>query len=279
MRRRNFVRNLLAAGALPKLIPGTALAAQATEAPAPDPAVKRVLVMFKCHLDVGFVDTQANIIKKYFEVYFPRAIETAAAIRREGNDRYIWTTGSWLIYQYLERPMARRQQMEQAIAAGDLAWHALPFTWQTELMDRSLISGALGLSRSLDQRFGRTTTGAKMTDVPGHTRALIGPLADHGVKFLDIGVNSASTPPDVAPVFLWKDAAGNSLVMMYHWTTCRKQASGRPNSQLSTSSNRPRAFSARSARRTKGRATGRNVRNPKSTKAGRRKAPTGAKVF
>ncbi len=215
MRRRNFVRNLLAAGALRKLVPEGPLAAQAPP-PAPDSAVKRVLVMFKCHLDVGFVDTQANIIKKYFEVYFPRAIETAAAVRSQGNDRYIWTTGSWLIHQYLERPMARRPQMEQALGAGDLAWHALPFTWQTELMDPSLISGALGLSRSLDQRFGRTTTGAKMTDVPGHTRGLIAPLAEHGVKFLDIGVNSASTPPDVPSIFLWKDAAGRSLVMMYH---------------------------------------------------------------
>jgi hypothetical protein len=106
--------------------------------------------------------------------------------------------------------------MEQAIQSGDIAWHALPFSWQTELMDRALIAGGLGLSKSLDQRFQRTTTGAKMTDVPGHTRAIIGPLAAHGVKFLNVGVNSASTPPDVPPLFLWKDPDGNSLVVMYH---------------------------------------------------------------
>jgi hypothetical protein len=217
MRRRNFVGNLLAAGALRTLAPDAALAAQAPESPASDPQVKRVLVMFKCHLDVGFIDTQANVVRKYFEQYFPRAIQTAAAVRREGNDRYIWTTGSWLIYQYLEKAAPeQRQQMEQAISSGDLAWHALPFSWQTELMDRSLIAGGLGFSRSLDQRFQRTTTGAKMTDVPGHTRGIIGPLAEHGVKFLDIGVNSASTPPDVPPIFLWKDSGGHSLVMMYH---------------------------------------------------------------
>ena len=60
--------------------------------------------------------------------------------------------------------------MEKAISEGDIAWHALPFTWQTELMDGSMISGSIGLSHTLDRRFGRTTTGAKMTDVPGHTR-------------------------------------------------------------------------------------------------------------
>jgi hypothetical protein len=217
MKRRNFVGNLLAAGAFRALAPDRAHAFQAPESPLPDSEVKRVLVMFKCHLDVGFIDTQANVVRKYFDQHFPHAIQTAAAMRSEGNDRYIWTTGSWLIYQYLEKAAEpQRKQMEQAIVSGDIAWHAIPFTWQTELMDRSLIEGGLDFSQSLDRRFQRTTTGAKMTDVPGHTRAIIGPLAEHGVRFLDIGVNSASTPPDVPPIFLWKDSGGNSLILMYH---------------------------------------------------------------
>ncbi|HEY3742568.1 MAG TPA: DUF5054 domain-containing protein [Bryobacteraceae bacterium] len=208
MRRRQFVGSLLAAS-------GATFAA----VEAPDPSVRRVLVMFKCHLDVGFIDTQANIIKKYFEQYFPLAMETAATLKKHGNDRYVWTTGSWLIYEYLERAApAARARMEQALRSGDIAWHGIPFTWQTELMDRSLIAGGLGLAKSLDRRFGRTTTGAKMTDVPGHTRALIGPLAEQGIKLLDIGVNSASTPPDVPPLFVWKDAAGHSIIIMYHRT-------------------------------------------------------------
>src|SRR5215472_9752832 len=216
MRRRNFVANLLSAGALRALAPERAPADQPA-APVPDPDVKRVLVMFKCHLDVGFIDTQANVVRKYFEQHFPRAIQTAAALRQEGRDPYVWTTGSWLVYQYLEQAgMAERRRMEEAIRTGDIAWHALPFTWQTELMDQSLIAGGIGLSKALDRRFQRTTTGAKMTDVPGHTRAIIGALAGKGVTFLDIGVNSASTPPDVPPLFLWKDAAGNSLIVMYH---------------------------------------------------------------
>src|SRR5580658_7447199 len=217
MKRRNFVGNLLAAGAFGAVDPGGAAAYQAPESLAPDPAVKRVLVMFKCHLDVGFIDTQANVVRMYFERHFPQAIQTAAAVRQEGNDRYIWTTGSWLIYQYLEKAAKPQQRlMEQAILSGAIAWHALPFTWQTELLDSSLIAGALGFSQSLDRRFQRTTTGAKMSDVPGHTRAIIGPLAAHGVKLLDIGVNSASTPPDVPPVFRWKDPSGNTLVLLYH---------------------------------------------------------------
>ncbi|HVW85520.1 MAG TPA: hypothetical protein VHB50_12610, partial [Bryobacteraceae bacterium] len=206
MNRRQFATSLIgAAGAL------------SAQTPTPDPGVRRVLAMFKCHLDVGFVDTQAAIIRKYFGEYFPRAIQISEEMKRSGEERYVWTTGSWLLYEYLEQAnTADRKRMENAIAAGDIAWHALPFTWQTELLDPSAIAGAIGFSKSLDRRFGHKTTGAKMTDVPGHTRGLIGPLAENGVTFLDIGVNSASTPPDVPPLFIWKQPDGASIVMMYH---------------------------------------------------------------
>ena len=216
--RRDLLNSMaLAAGAFSALAPGRALADQPLEPLIPDTEVKRVLVMFKCHFDAGFIDTQANVVSWYFERFFPQAIETAAAVRREGNDRYIWTTGSWLLYEYLEKAAApQRKRMEEAIAAGDIAWHAIPFTWQTEFMDPSLIGGGLAFSQSLDSRFGRTTTGAKMTDVCGHTRAIIGALAGHGVKLLDIGANAACTVPDVPPVFRWKDPAGRELVMVYH---------------------------------------------------------------
>jgi hypothetical protein len=179
--------------------------------------VRRVLVMFKCHFDAGFIDTQAAVVHKYFSQYFPAAIQIAQQSRQPGNHRYVWTTGSWLLYEYLEQASSQdRRIMERAIADGDIAWHAIPFSWQTEMMDPSMIAASIALSHSLDRRFGRTTTGAKMTDVPGHTRGIVSPLATEGVKFLDIGVNDASTPAEVPPLFVWKNTAGASLVVMYH---------------------------------------------------------------
>ena len=191
-----------------------------TATSARDESVEQVLVMFKCHFDAGFIDTQAAVIRRYFAEFYPRAITTAQNMREasaEDRAQYIWTTGSWLLYRYLEQANTQdRKRMDNAVARGDIAWHALPFTWQTELLDRSVISGCLGFSRALDRRYGRITTGAKMTDVPGHSRGLIAPLADGGVQFLDIGVNAASTPPEVPAAFLWKDPSGASLIVMYH---------------------------------------------------------------
>jgi hypothetical protein len=212
MQRRNFLRSLTAAGAGLLLRPSASFAQQT-----PNARIRRVLVMFKCHFDAGFIDTQTAVVHKYFNDYFPRAIQIAGDLRAQGGHRYVWTTGSWLVYEYLEQASAEdRKRMEQAIASNDIAWHALPFSWQTEMIDQSMISGALALSQSLDRRFGRTTTGAKMTDVPGHTRGLVSPLANNGVKFLDIGVNDASTPAALPPIFLWKDSSGASLPVMYH---------------------------------------------------------------
>jgi hypothetical protein len=214
MQRRDFVKTLLAAsGALagpPELLRGLPSTAEA-------PEVNRVLVMFKCHLDVGYNDTQAAVVRKYFEEYFPKAMQVAADMRQAGSDRYVWTTGSWLLYEYLEQVQGEdRRRAEQAVTAGDLAWHALPFTWESEAMDRSMIEGALGLSQSLDRRFGRTTIAGKTSDVVGQSRGLVGPLAAHGVKLLDIGANDICTFPDVPPLFLWQDPEGASLVIMYH---------------------------------------------------------------
>jgi len=219
MQRREFVKSsVFTLGGALAIRPLEALSLQTLAPPAlPDPEVNRVLVMFKCHFDAGFIDTQARVVQRYFVEYFPQAIRTAQQMRQTSSNRYVWTTGSWLLYEYLEQASPEdRRRMEQALNDGDIAWHALPFNWQTEMMDRSLISGSLSLSRSLDQRFGRTTTGAKMTDVPGHSRGLIAPLAEHGVNFLDIGVNGGSTPAELPPLFVWRDPDGASMVVMYH---------------------------------------------------------------
>jgi uncharacterized protein DUF5054 len=219
MLRRDFVRSALVVGgaSLWRSKGRSSLLQGSGPQIAPDPEVKRVLAMFKCHFDAGFIDTQANVVHKYFSEFFPQAIRVVAEMRQRGEHRYVWTTGSWLLYEYLEQATPEDcKQMEQAIARGDIAWHALPFSWQTELIEESMIAGSLALSDSLDRRFGTKTTGAKMTDVPGHTRGLIAPLAAHGVTFLDIGVNGGSRPAEVPPLFVWKDARGASLAVMYH---------------------------------------------------------------
>lgn len=179
--------------------------------------VEMVHTIFKTHFDLGFTDLASKVVDTYFDDYIPRALQTAQALRDAGGpQRFIWTTGSWLIYEYLEKAAApARRRMERAIERGDIVWHGLPFTTHTELMDVSLFRAGLQLAQKLDRRFGKRTIAAKMTDVPGHTRGIVPLLAEVGIRFLHIGVNTASTMPTVPPVFVWRDPGGAELIVMY----------------------------------------------------------------
>lgn len=206
----------------------------------PSQIVKTVYVMTKCHLDVGFTNTERYVLSTYFQDYLPRAIDMAESFRNaQGEERYVWTIASWMLYQYLEQASSvERKRMEAAIQSGDIAWHAMPFTWETEMLDRSLVESSLKISARLDQRFGKKTIAGKLTDVPGHTRGLIAPLVDSGIEFLDIGDNPGCRAPDVpflpddgeVPVaidkaepleqhcnlFNWRNPEGQQVMVLYH---------------------------------------------------------------
>lgn len=211
MNRRSFLKyTTAAAGTLAvSPLPGTARNATVSS------SVDKVHVIFKTHLDIGFTDLSENVINTYFESFIPAALALAEGFREEGNvGHFIWTTGSWLIYEYLEKASAgNRRRMERAIEAGDITWHGLPFTTHTELIDDSLFILGTTLSAQLDRRFGRRTIAAKMTDVPGHSRGMVRLMQESGLSFLHIGVNPASTPPDVPPLFLWKSKDSELMVM------------------------------------------------------------------
>jgi hypothetical protein len=195
MHRRNLLK-ALSVGALGAYLKPLSQLVSAEEAKR---QVKTVYVLYKCHLDVGFTDTERGVVRTYFNDYFPRAMEIAEKMRESGGEeRYVWTVAAWLLYEYLEQATAeQRRRMEKSIADGDFAWHAMPFTWNSEMLDGSLISSALKLSASLDQRFGRKTVAGKLTDVPCHTRGIVMPLANAGIRLLDIGDNAGCKAPEV----------------------------------------------------------------------------------
>jgi hypothetical protein len=63
-----------------------------------NPEVKKVYVIFKTHLDIGYTDLSSKVEQQYIDNFIPKAIAIAEQLRTEGgNERYVWTTGSWLI--------------------------------------------------------------------------------------------------------------------------------------------------------------------------------------
>lgn len=162
---------------------------------------KEVLLIFKTHLDIGFTDFSKNILNKYLTEYIPNAIRVGYELQGTKTP-FVWTVGSWLVWQALKND--KDGTVEKAVRDGILRWHALPFTTHTELMDTTLFSYGVELSKQLDKRFGKQTTGAKMSDVPGHTVGIVPIMKQYGITFLHIGVNPATPLPPVPPLFCWR---------------------------------------------------------------------------
>ena len=177
--------------------------------------MKEVIVVHKTHLDLGFTDLAENVRKRYLNDFIPKAIRVAAQLNTGGEKRFVWTTGSWLIKEALSSGSAQlRSQTLNALKNGDIAAHALPFTTHSELLDRDTFEYGLSLIDEIDAVTGMKTTAAKMTDVPGHTAAIVPILAAHGIKLLHIGINTAAAFPQVPECFLWK-YGGAEIVVIY----------------------------------------------------------------
>jgi len=215
MNRRDFIQN----GSLATLglITAPTIAGFLKGNVSDEQEITKVHLIFKTHLDVGFTNLARNVIKTYMEEFIPGALTLSENLRQNNQkDRFVWTTGSWLIHEFLEKAdLPLRKRMEKAIGYGDIVWHGLPFTMHSELADPSLFDLGIQLSAGLDKRFGKKTISAKMTDVPGHTRGIVPILAKNGIQFLHIGVNSASMPPDVPPLFVWRAPDGSEVNVMY----------------------------------------------------------------
>ncbi|MGR3766013.1 DUF5054 domain-containing protein [Rossellomorea sp. NS-SX7] len=179
--------------------------------------IEVVHVIFKTHLDLGFTDLEENVTNQYMSSYIPKAIQLSEQLAQEGGEvQFVWTTGSWLIHEYLKRANEEQvKRMEEAVYKGYVAWHGLPFTTHTELMDRRLLEHALSISKELDERFGKQTISSKMTDVPGHTNAMISSLVKNGIEYLHLGVNPASKVPNVPNLFCWRGTDGSEVIVNY----------------------------------------------------------------
>lgn len=162
-------------------------------------SIKKVFVVHKTHLDIGFTDSAENVMHRYLETYIPGAIATARECNKDGRRNFVWTVGSYLIERYLKEG-SDPELLERAIEDGVIAWHGLPLTTHTELMDGKLFQYGLSISKRLDQRFGRETIAAKMTDVPSHTHAMVPYLAKAGIKYLHIGINGSSKMVKLPPL-------------------------------------------------------------------------------
>lgn len=216
---------------------GVVTAKSGSDLKTPNPDIKHVHLIFMNHLDVGYslIDSKgfmADVLNRYFNEYFPRAVKVAFDLLVLGfTERFIYTTHPWLVSLYLDCPpnvvmsginlqCPDKQNVSNFISAiqlGFITWHAGPMNMEFELMDESMNEFSIQLSLDLDKRFGisRKYRTVSQRDVPGTTKAVIPVLKKMGVSALSVGVNGATAPAAVPPVFLWTNG-NDSLITLYH---------------------------------------------------------------
>lgn len=179
--------------------------------------IRKVHVVFKTHLDIGFTDFSANVTAHYLNRFIPGALRIAGEANKPGQPRrFVWTVGSFIVDLALRTLGAEdASALDAAVRRGDITYHALPFTTHSELCSGELFRAGLGITGRLDARFGRRTIAAKMSDVPGHTVGILAPLAEQGIEFLHIGINGCACMPEVPPLFMWENEQGQQVMVNY----------------------------------------------------------------
>ena len=173
--------------------------------------LRELIVATKSHVDIGFTEPEAKVLHDACRWLLPLAAEQCRRMCENG-DGFCWVVPAYLAelaLEWLDGEDLRR--VEAGFASGRIAWHAVPFTTHTELLDEGLLDAMMSVSRRLDARFGKHTTCAKLTDVPGHPLALVRSRA--GIQCLHIGVNWMSSAPEIPSLSRWRDGAGNEVVL------------------------------------------------------------------
>lgn len=194
--------------------------ARAGDATGPVPTqVEHVWVVFKTHLDIGYTETIERVFEKYRVTMMEDALRVIEDSRKlPPEQRFSWTLAGWPLTHILgpQQDPARRARIEQAVRAGEIAFHALPYTTHTETQDLEDLVRGLGYATRLSRRYARPLPiGGKMTDVPSHSWIMPTLLNHAGVKFLQLGCNSASAFVRVPQLFWWEGPDGSRVLCAY----------------------------------------------------------------
>ena len=176
----------------------------------------KVVAVFKTHVDIGFTDLPRKVLKSYSSNLLNRVVELCEKFQNTRTP-YVWTMPAFLLHYVLRNCTKElKVRTEKLIDSGLIVWHALPFTLKTEFFSAYELRKTLFYAKELSRIYNKPMPiSAKMTDVPGHTQALVDVLCENGVKFLHLGCNPASTTPSVPRLFFWESKSGNKILTYY----------------------------------------------------------------
>ncbi|EGD78368.1 hypothetical protein PTSG_09435 [Salpingoeca rosetta] len=191
----------------------------------PTTAALTVHVVQTCHLDVGFAETAAGELDNYrrYLVEAQNISEALKTMKNPDNAGLIFTTHPYVVSLLLDCPPGmgftcpteqERATIIAGLKQGNIVMQAFPHNSETATMSTELFVAGLQLGKRLARDLNISApTVMTQRDVPGATRGMIPLLASAGVRGFSVGVNTASLPPAVPRVFVWRDEASNTDVL------------------------------------------------------------------
>lgn len=179
--------------------------------------VKKIILVFKTHFDIGFTDLAENVIHGYGNEMLREVIETCGATENLGRLRYVWTMPAWPLWYICRNCVPElKPELDRLIRNGQIVWHGLPFTSHTDFSAPDEYAETFRYAKELAETYGKPMPiAAKMTDVPGHGLMLPDILSQAGIRFLHLGCNEFAMPPDVPLLFFWQGSGGGRVLTMY----------------------------------------------------------------
>ena len=183
------------------------------------PAIDEVVVVFKCHYDIGFTDSVAKVMEAYRTTIMDKALNVADTMNKPGEPRqFAWSVPGWPLEQLFGpgQTPERRDRVLAALRQGTVAIIGTPFTPQTEVLELEDTVQSLAFSSRISRMAGLDLPiAAKLTDVPSHSWVLPTTLTHAGIRFLHVGCNPAAGTAKVPPLFWWEGPDGSRLLTAY----------------------------------------------------------------
>ena len=179
---------------------------------------KKIILVFKTHFDIGYTHLVSEALDNFISKMLPDVIKTCEETKELNEKSYVWTVPAWPLFYAVNSKHLNpdiKTKLNELIKSKKIVWHALPFTTHTEFCGLEEYIRGMYFSKELEERSGYSVISAKMTDVPGHTWILPSLLAAAGIKFLHLGCNPCSMPPDVPYMFFWEGPDGNRVLTIY----------------------------------------------------------------
>lgn len=179
-----------------------------------------VVLAYKVHCDIGFIDSVENVIKMWRTTFIDNMLSAidGTAEAPEG-EQYINMLPGYPMRKITEdwagQSEARKARIDEAVRTGRIAVHALTDTPMLEALDLEDAVRLLSDSSEVCREYGlELPISVKLTDVPSQSWLLPTLLSHAGVKFVHMGCNDASTQPDMPPLFWWEGVDGSRVLVM-----------------------------------------------------------------